>query len=111
METKIILEKVKKVVIDFLKENGGMSNGYTTTLDGIVENDRNGIYDLKWYTPKCGELTINEHEKMAKILKKDIYNIIKDSEIYALEFESRHIEYGCSRISVKVIESKSIISW
>ena len=92
------IERVAVVVCDFLKKNGGLSNGYATWVQGNVEISRCEI--LKWCTPKKSDLTGNEVQQLGLELALKIQKILKEEGIERVSIRPRSSEHGCHTIRV-----------
>ena len=101
----IILNNVKKIVCEFLKDQGGYSNGLDTYVKGSIKV---GIhYSLDWMTPKSQDLTIKEHKRLGYELNDRICEYLKQIEFYDyIYITSYEIDYGCyiTKVSIKIEE-------
>lgn len=88
------LEAIASILLDFLKENKGYSNGYATYVKGIVEI--NTYSRLEWSTPYKDELTGKEVKARGLALYGKVHKYMEDNNLTsALIITNRHIEWGC----------------
>ena len=70
-----IIQEIKTFVKEFLKENGGMDNGYETTIEGECDST-NEFSELKFHTPQTKRLTFIEHDELCNDLTNEIVKIV-----------------------------------
>lgn len=58
------LEKVENLINVFLKEHGGMNNGFETFVSGVVDLGHKEETKVYWSTPKKENLTLKESLKI-----------------------------------------------
>ena len=99
----IILNNVKKIIVEFLKEQGGYSNGLDTYVSGTV---RFNVYsNMDWMTPKSQDLTLKEHKRLGYELNKKIADYLHEIDFTDyIYISSSPGEYGtyCTTISIKL---------
>ena len=71
-----MIQEVSSVVMDFLKVNGGYTNGYGTSVSGVVKPKVHS--SLKWSTPKQYDMTVREVERLGIELYDKILKIMED---------------------------------
>ena len=100
---KVILNNVKKIIVEFLKEHGGYSNGLDTYVSGTV---RFNVYSsMDWMTPKSQDLTLKEHKQLGYELNKKISDYLDEINFTDYVYiTSSPGEYGtyCTTISIKI---------
>jgi hypothetical protein len=101
------LERIHEVLATFLKENGGLHNGYSTFVEGVVAKRASTM--LNWSTPICGKLSIDDHRKLGEKIYSKIKNILIEEDIEECEITKTHIEYGIFETKIKLVESKVLI--
>lgn len=99
MNEELILSQLESIIINFLKENGGMGNGYSTYVEGC-------IHSLNWDTPKKNDLTGHEYKDKCNELSKKLKDVIGNNAI--CEIVAKHIEYGCFEMTIRIIKEKKI---
>jgi len=100
---KDIIKEIGNYVKEFLKENGGMDNGYCTTVQGECDVTSE-FSDLEFYTPQTEKLTFIEHKELCDDLTNEIVKILKKYKKEGAIFRSQCLGNGCSSISVDIIE-------
>ena len=99
----IILNNVKKIVCEFLKDQGGYSNGLNTYVKGTVRF--NTYCSMEWQTPKSQDLTLREHQRLGYELNKRIANYLKEIDftdyVYITSTLGDYDTY-CTKISIKL---------
>lgn len=73
-----MIQEVSSVVMDFLKVNGGYTNGYGTSVSGVVKHKVHS--SLKWSTPKQYDMAVGEVEQLGMELYDKILKIMEDYE-------------------------------
>lgn len=92
------LTKIHTCIIEFLKKNGGMPNGYSTQIIGIIRQ-RSG--EITWTTPEMDELTIRKVRQIGNHLVEQIQEIMQEFRIELIRITSEHIESGCYDIFIE----------
>lgn len=99
----IILNNVKKIVCNFLKEQGGYSNGLDTYVKGTVRFNTHS--SMEWMTPKSQDLTIREHRRLGYELNEKISNYLDEIDFKDYIYITSSVgEYNCyyTTISIKL---------
>jgi len=106
-----ISKSINKIIVKFLSDNGGYSNGYSTFVEGEV-SDTNGC-ELKWATPPMGCLTINEVRSVGIRLHSEIRLIIPKSffDQHKITITSKHVEDGCFSTYINIIRTFEVNRW
>lgn len=101
-----LINSVRAAIKTFLISNGGMDNGYSTWVEGDVTGDTSGGC-LKWSTPVIDKLTGETVRKMGRELYKKIDNIVFNKYQFGgtIRFTKEHIEYGCCRTTIQLIDT------
>lgn len=94
------LKNIATISKDFMKEIGGMSNGYLTEINGTLAINMRGSISL--FTPKCEDLTYNQVKKLGRDLEKLLHKYMEENKLKGVEFKfkSSHMEYGCFKINI-----------
>jgi len=94
-------------VSDFLLKNGGLHNGYSTTVDGEIIDKYN--HYVRWVTPTFINLTGKEVACLSAELcdKLLILKIKSGLENCIINLTNTHIENGCYVNNVEVTISTS----
>lgn len=101
IDYNIILNNVKKIVCDFLKDQGGYSNGYGTYVKGSVRfNVRS---QLQWMTPSAKDLTIKEHGKLGYELNDKIADYLAEVDFKDYIYINDYIgDFDCHYMTVSI---------
>lgn len=93
--------KMKKIVKDFLLENGGYENGFETYVDTCVRYNWYR-WEAKWGVPNMKKMTFEEYGNKGKELYEKLRECI-DPQIRDIEFEisSQDDEYGCYTLRIQ----------
>lgn len=109
-ETDNHIKAISNIIIKFLKDNGGYSNGYVTYALGRVSVDSYG--SIQWSTPKSDELTGKEVNKRGRELYEVIRKYMEINEINkTLIIENHHVEHGAYYTFISFKEPKHRLSW
>lgn len=85
------LQAISKIIGDFLKEQGGYSNGSETWASGYVRLRTTSRMD--WSTPECDNLTFAKHKKLGGELYQKIFKYITDNNLTAVKVHSEHVQW------------------
>lgn len=110
-----ILFDIRKVIQDFLVDNGGLSNGYDTWIKGCIR--KNEYASFQWKTPN-DNITIKEVKCKGRDLEKQVRGICLDGGIFdgnviqEVSVESIYEGDGCFKTIAEVIyRSKEMRIW
>ena len=99
------LEEVSQVLLSFLEEQGGYSNGYYTYANGVVSALDKEPKSLEWLTPKAKEeLTPKGIEVRGKELYKKIQTVLKQHGVNSVLIRYRDENYGAMEVEVVHIQ-------
>ena len=73
-----MIQEVSSIVMEFLKSNGGYSNGYETYVSGVVRPKVHST--LKWMTPKQYDMTIREVDRLGMELYDEVLKVMENYE-------------------------------
>ena len=92
-----IVRELAALISKFLKDNGGMSNGYNTWVK--IKGDK-----ISWRTPKRVDMTERQADKLGEKLHEKMRAIMKenDHEEWKLRVGAEHVEWGCHRMIVSI---------
>ena len=100
-----MLNNVKKIIVEFLKEQGGYSNGYGTYVSGSVKfNVRS---KLNWMTPSAVNLRIKEHDKLGYELNNKIADYLAEVNFTDYIYITDYIgdfDCHCMTVSIRIEE-------
>jgi len=102
------LDEVSKVVMTFLSEQGGYSNGYYTYVSGVVKANEKEPKPLSWSTPKAKEeLSEKGFENRGKDLYQQVQRVMKEHEVDSITIRYKDEDYGAMNVEVCYIEETS----
>jgi hypothetical protein len=110
MSKKTLLQDLANIVSVFLKKHGGMSNGYNTYTQGKVRERTFSAIDI---SVNNDDLTLNDIKKLGR----DLYSQLNDAlpanffQRYSLDVVASHVESGCWRTEVCIVEKASVVLW
>ena len=99
----VILDNVKKIVCEFLKEQGGYANGLETYVKGTARFNTHS--SMEWRTPRSQDLTIKEHQRLGYELNDKISKYLDEVKFKDyIYITSSPYDYGCyyTTISIKL---------
>lgn len=96
------LTDVAAVVVAFLKEHGGMSNGYDTWAEG--RPSRGGYGPIAWRTPTSENLTGVQVREKERELKNSILAVMAEYNVERVEIITGCDTSGCYRTYVKWVD-------
>lgn len=103
----IILNNVKKIIVEFLKEQGGYANGLETYVKGTVRFNTHS--SMEWKTPKSQDLTIREHQRLGYELNDKISRYLDEIDFKDYIYVTSSAgEYGCYYTTVSIKLSTEI---
>lgn len=108
MEQNLVNAMVEseELIAEFLKENGGSSNGYSTYAEGEVKFNTYG--SIKWHTTRgYDDLTIRQVKVKGAELYEKLVSVLREYDIGQINISYKHIEDGCNGVYVQV-KSKGI---
>ena len=94
-----MLDEIKGIIINFLKENGGYDNGYDTYVKGRVEPC--WVHPLEWRTPGMSDMTYKEVSDKGYELNKTLTKCFKNG-INVIIIEARYEDYGTYHMRIIV---------
>jgi len=94
-----MLDEIKSVIFNFLRENGGYDNGFATYVKGKVEPCN--PHSLEWETPTSRQLTKDEIKKKGFELNRALTKCLKNY-FNVIIIDSEYEEYGsyCMEITI-----------
>lgn len=99
------LEEVVKVMMIFLSEQGGYSNGYYTFVSGVVNANEKEPKLLSWLTPKAKEeLSPKGFENKGKELYLQIQEVLKHHEVDSVTIRYKDENYGAMDVEVIYVQ-------
>lgn len=100
------LEELREVVNAFLMKQGGLSNGYSTFMEGEV---RERCYsDIKWCTPKQEDLTGVQVKKLGYTCYNSLRKVAEKHGLSLVRITHRHVSDGCFETFVEIVISGSV---
>ena len=109
-----IIDKVDNCVSSFLKQVGGLSNGYCTYAKGSLDIKHNitvSGFALTFNTPKNDQRTGEQIRKLSDVLAKKIIKILTPYDVDTIEFTPIHEEYGCYTTEIHYIKESRLCLW
>ena len=110
-ELQIPFREIGEKIAIFLKENGGLSNGFRTYVQGKVW--QNTHTSLNWETPEQDNLTIKQVQNLGSILYEQILRILTIYDIESVEIKRRSIgESSCYETVISPCYEKIVnLNW
>jgi hypothetical protein len=107
-----IIEELSKAIKDFLRANGGMSNGYETIVDGYVKYNVMAGSIQKLKTPAFRDLTgrqVDDKRRELEGILRDIVTKHRSKDTYKIF--SSDVEDGCYNIYIDYTIRKRVYLW
>lgn len=101
-----LLEKVSKIIQNFLKSEGGYANGSMTYVRGVVS--RNKYSSLEWSTPANEELTLKLIKEKGMCLNNKIRIELLKTDLNSIIIRMRHIESNMFLTEVVIEDVREI---
>jgi|ERR1035437_5604002 hypothetical protein len=94
-----MLSKIAETISKFLKEQGGLSNGYDTFIDSSIKYNSHQF--IVFHTPQTDKLTGNELKKISSDLNDKLIKILNKYKYEdVVKIASIHTQHGCYDIEV-----------
>ena len=101
MNNEQILKNISDTIVNFLKEQNGLSNGYNTYVEGTVKKYIG--HALSWSTPQKEKLTFIDYKDIGRKLNESIINIlIAYNSNIIVYIHKEHIENGCFKTLIEI---------
>lgn len=100
------LTTIAAMVSRFLKEQGGMENGYETFVQGTVRRRTHSALIVS--TPRLEENTMIQNRILGRKLNDEIEEYIREHNIECVTFRSVHVEHGCHRTLVDFVTTVEV---
>lgn len=101
-----ILKKLETIVVEFLVENGGYSNGYYTFVDGIVREKE--IHSLSWKTPKADKLKPEEIQYKGFELNNRLMAVVEFYKIGEAKIVAEDKDFGVFNTTVSYTSKRRV---
>lgn len=93
-------DKIANIIAHFLRENGGLGNGFNTYCKGTVSKDIH--WHLEWCTPGSENLTVKEVKRIGTVLYNEIRNYLVTNELTEAIIYNKDRDHGCVETYIKV---------
>lgn len=94
------IQEIKTICSNFLKEHGGMLNGYSTYIEGATDINSSFVVEL----PNNDTLTRAQIRNISNELKKEILNYLVQNNLNVIiRFIPKHIEHGCFNTYIEFV--------
>ncbi len=101
-------KEIKRIVLEFLSKHGGMDNGYSTFVEGVVNKRIGGR--LRFRTRDMDDMTFDQYRNLAKDLYLKINRILtRDGNFDEVVFTKQHLEHSCFITHIKFSKLAGII--
>jgi hypothetical protein len=90
----------------FLKENGGMLNGFETYIEGDVAVGTYG--SLEWCTPDRQNLTYKQAQEKGTDLNRRLRAVLDNNLVDRCMLTSRSTEHGCWLTFISITEGLEV---
>jgi len=105
-ENEQILNKLEAIIMEFLLENGGYSNGYFTFVEGIVRE--NEIHSLSWETPESKKLTAEEIQFKGFELNNKLRDVVEFFKIGEAKIVADDKDFGVYNTVVSYVAKRRV---
>lgn len=102
-KNKECLEKVSKLIKEFLLKNGGLSNGYDTYIEGNTRYP-----SFTWNTPSSNKLTGIEKDKLSNNLLEKIRKVIEEYNVEEIRIKVNYRGDGCCETILEIPITKKV---
>ena len=107
---KDCIAELRKEIAEFMKDQGGYSNGYDTFIEDTTISHNTHQY-LRWHTPISDKLTGEKKDELSYAVNEKLIKILNKYNIEDAFIRDDYQGEGCHRIKVGISFEREVDLW